>query len=103
VQNSYYEILRVDPSSSDEDIKRAYKHLAKKFHPDMNPRNRQVAEIRFRVISEAYNAIKTRENRDRYNQQIRLKPDNANDNKSGFFAAFAGLFRAHPQDKQNRS
>ena len=50
---SYYEILRVNPSASDEDVKRAYKHLAKKFHPDTNGGD-ETAQKRFAEVNEAY-------------------------------------------------
>ncbi len=50
----YYKVLGVTESSSTEDIKSAYRKLAKKFHPDMNPGDRKGAETKFKEISEAY-------------------------------------------------
>ncbi|MCX7746222.1 MAG: DnaJ domain-containing protein [Clostridia bacterium] len=53
---SYYEILEIRRSASPEEIKKAYRVLAKKFHPDINPGNRE-AEERFKEINEAYNTL----------------------------------------------
>jgi len=82
---SYYEILDISPKASDEDVKRAYLYMAKKHHPDMNPQNRRIAELRFRLISEAYMGLKTRQKRIEYNRSLRLKAENDNKNAGGFF------------------
>lgn len=50
----YYKILQVDKSSKDEDLKKAYRKLAMKWHPDKNPNNKKEAEAKFKQISEAY-------------------------------------------------
>lgn len=63
----YYKILGVDRSASDEDIKRAYRKLAKKYHPDHNPNNK-VAEEKFKEINEAYQVLSDPEKRARYDQ-----------------------------------
>ena len=81
--HSYYEILNVSPSASDEDIQRAYHALAKKCHPDRNPKNRHIAELRFRLITEAYAHLKTREKRAAYNQSLRMQAENDNTNTRG--------------------
>ncbi len=49
----YYKILGVEKNSTEDDIKKAYRKLAMKFHPDRNPNNKQ-AEEKFKKISEAY-------------------------------------------------
>lgn len=87
---SYYEILRVSPNASDADIKRAYHTLAKKHHPDRNPHNRRLAELRFRLISEAYAGLKTGEKRLQYNQTLNMKAQN--DNAGGFFSQLGEVF-----------
>ena len=50
----YYKLLQVDRSAKDEDLKKAYRKLAMKWHPDKNPNNKKEAEAKFKQISEAY-------------------------------------------------
>lgn len=98
----YYDVLQVSPHSSDDDIKRAYRRLAMVYHPDMNPQNRSGAELRFRLINEAYAHIKTRERRTRYNLNQKARAAAGNDNRAtlSWFEQFAALFRA-PGESQN--
>ncbi len=67
VKRDYYEILELDRSASPEDVKRAYRRAALKFHPDKNPGNKE-AEIRFKECSEAYEVLSDSEKRSRYDQ-----------------------------------
>lgn len=50
----YYKILQVDKNATDEDLKKAYRKLAMKWHPDKNPNNKKEAEAKFKQVSEAY-------------------------------------------------
>ncbi len=52
----YYRILGVSPGESLENVKKAYRRLARKYHPDVNPGDK-IAEEKFKEINEAYNAI----------------------------------------------
>ena len=52
-----YEVLGVSRDASDEDIKKAYRRLAKQYHPDVNPGDKQ-AEEKMKEINAAYDAIK---------------------------------------------
>ena len=51
---NYYDILGVEEDADSESIKKAYKKLAKQFHPDLNPDNVEAAEEKFKKINEAY-------------------------------------------------
>ena len=50
----YYRILEVDRSAKEDDLKKAYRKLAMKWHPDKNPNSNKEAEAKFKKISEAY-------------------------------------------------
>ncbi|MCJ7627742.1 MAG: molecular chaperone DnaJ [Longimicrobiales bacterium] len=67
----FYEILGVKESASQEEIKKAYRKLAKKHHPDANPGNPKGSE-RFKEIGEAYSVLSNEEKRKHYNQMKRL-------------------------------
>jgi curved DNA-binding protein len=63
----YYKTLGVDKSAAEGDIKRAYRRLARQYHPDKNPDNK-AAEEKFKEINEAYEVLGDRENRAKYDQ-----------------------------------
>ncbi|TAD99778.1 MAG: J domain-containing protein [Bacteroidetes bacterium] len=63
----YYKILGVSKNASADDIKKAYRSLAKKYHPDKNP-NDKVAENKFKEISEAYEVLSDAQKRSKYEE-----------------------------------
>ena len=64
-KKDYYEILGVDRNVSDEELKRSYKKLALKYHPDRNPNNKE-AETKFKQINEAYSILSDPQKRQQY-------------------------------------
>jgi curved DNA-binding protein len=63
----YYKLLELDKSASQADIKKAYRKLARKYHPDLNPNNKE-AQLRFQQINEANEVLSDPEKRKKYDQ-----------------------------------
>ena len=66
-EKDYYEVLGVKKTATEEEIKKAYRTLAKKFHPDKNKGNKE-AENKFKEISEAYAVLSDKEKREQYDR-----------------------------------
>ncbi|KAF9663161.1 hypothetical protein SADUNF_Sadunf17G0009600 [Salix dunnii] len=64
----YYKILQVDKTAKDDDLKKAYRKLAMKWHPDKNPNNKKEAEAKFKQISEAYEVLSDPQKKAVYDQ-----------------------------------
>jgi curved DNA-binding protein len=63
----YYKILEIDKTATDADVKKAYRKLARKYHPDLNPNDKE-AEQKFKEINEANEVLSHPENRKKYDQ-----------------------------------
>ncbi len=66
-KRDFYEVLGVDRNASDDEIKKAYRRLAKKYHPDLNPGDK-MAEAKFKEVDEAYRILSNKETKQRYDQ-----------------------------------
>src|SRR6266536_1811469 len=64
----FYETLKVDRKASADDIRKSYRRLARKYHPDLNPGDK-AAEDRFKKLQEAYDVLSDPKKRQMYDQQ----------------------------------
>ena len=58
----YYDLLGIKQNATDDELKKAYKKMALKYHPDKNPNNKQEAEAKFKEVSEAYEILCNKQN-----------------------------------------
>lgn len=88
-KKDYYELLGVSRDASDRDIKKAYRRLAMKYHPDRNPDNKE-AEDTFKEISEAYEVLSDAQKKAAYDQFGHAGVDGQGG--GGFHGGFEGSF-----------
>uniref|UniRef100_UPI003C79F688 DnaJ domain-containing protein n=1 Tax=Rothia aeria TaxID=172042 RepID=UPI003C79F688 len=67
LSEDFYKTLGVKEDASDSDIKKAYRKLSRKYHPDLNPGN-ETAEKKFKEVSEAYDVLSDKKQREEYDQ-----------------------------------
>lgn len=89
-KRDYYEILGVNKTADQKQIKKAFRRLAQKYHPDRNPNNKQ-AEQKFREISEAHEVLSVKEKRNAYDKFGHSGLDGRHTNNS-FHTGFSDMF-----------
>ena len=91
-KRDYYEVLGVNKGASDAEIKKAYRSLAKKYHPDVNPDNKE-AEAKFKEVNEAYEVLSDADKKAKYDQYGHAAFDPAAGAGGGYggFGGFGGF------------
>ena len=74
-QQSYYDVLDVERTASQTDIKRAFRKLAKKYHPDTNPGHSQASAKRLKQVMAAYRVLSNERERARYDVLLQTSPE----------------------------
>ena len=64
-KRDYYEVLGVNKNATEDELKKAYRKLAKKYHPDANLDNKEEAEKKFKEVNDAYSILSDKEKKDK--------------------------------------
>lgn len=91
-KRDYYEVLGVSKTATDEELKKAFRKLAKQYHPDANPNNKEEAEKKFKEVNEAYEVLSDKQKRNMYDQFGHSGANGYSSDFSGFsgFDGFSG-------------
>ena len=101
-KRDYYEVLGVDKSADDATLKKAYRQLAKKYHPDVNPGDKE-AEAKFKEATEAYSVLSDPDKRRQYDQFGHAAFENGGGGGAGGFGGFGGAGGFEPAGRLSRA
>ena len=90
-KRDYYEVLGVSRSATDDELKKAYRKLAKKYHPDANPDNKKEAETKFKEVNEAYEVLSDKQKRQMYDQFGFDGPQGFGGGQDGYYSYTSGF------------
>jgi molecular chaperone DnaJ len=88
-KRDFYEVLGLNKSAGEDEIKKAYRKLAKQYHPDLNPDNKE-AETKFKDVGEAYEILSDPQKKSRYDQYGHAGVDPSYGAGAGGFGGFGG-------------
>ena len=90
-KRDYYEVLGVNKNATDEELKKAFRKLAKKYHPDANLDNKEEAEKNFKEVNEAYEVLSDKQKRQMYDQFGFNGPQGFNGGQGGYYSYGSGF------------
>ena len=90
-KRDYYEVLGVGKNATDEELKKAFRKLAKQYHPDANPDNKEEAEMKFKEVNEAYEILSDKQKRQMYDQFGFNGPQGFNGGQGGYYSYGSGF------------
>jgi len=91
-KKDYYDVLGVSKNANDDELKKAYRKLAKKYHPDANPDNKKEAEAKFKEVNEAYEVLSDPQKRKMYDQFGTVDPQQGFNGTGGPFGGQGGYY-----------
>ncbi len=91
-KRDYYEVLGINRNASAEEVRKAYRALAKQYHPDMNTDNKEAAAEKFKEVSEAYSVLSDDQKRRQYDTFGHAAFENGGAGGFGGFGDFMGGF-----------
>ena len=97
-KRDYYEVLGVSKTATPEELKKAYRQLAKKYHPDANPNNKEEAEAKFKEVNEAYETLSDPQKRQMYDQFGFNGPQNGGFGGGNGYYSYSGGFEGFDID-----
>ena len=99
--SNYYDVLGVNKTASEDDIKKAYRKKAMKYHPDRNPDDSE-AESKFKEVSEAYEVLSNKNTRQQYDRYGSVNPRRSRPASNDFNDFFRTVYRASASGGNNR-